>query len=170
MGIIKAFEGKYIYKRGYPLVIVTSFEQTSGEGVRAEVLILFENYPHSQFTFEPHIISNYNSPASLAEAGITNAVEFVADEARLWAQRYLENEQFKIFVQDGGTKALGEVDLKEVVPWQDALARRRLRGLSEQVIQQMLRTESTELFEFLRILPLRYRPIVVRSLPPSGVA
>jgi hypothetical protein len=164
MAIIEAYEAGYIFKKGYPLIIIASQPHPDG-GVVAEILILFEESSAgaSKFSFEATVLMNQTSPRMYDDLGIGDAVQHTAEEAKMWAERHLQYQQSEALDKNQVDVLLRPVTLSTLKPWKTELVRRRLRGLNENIIAQMSRTTVYELSEFLRRLPIDFQPITVRS-------
>lgn len=155
--MVTFYEGNYLYKLGYPFVVITS-QRVKGGDYGAEVFIFIQQVPLHTYTLESHRFS-----------GVTfsdkpeNPEAVLAEEALHWTRLHLEGKQ-QAALDHAGISAMPREFVLRAKDWRQELLRMRLRGLSDEMIGDITeKTASDELAIRLKEV-LRDRPIVVKEV------
>ncbi len=155
--MVKFYEGSYLFKLGYPFLVITSQEMKDGK-YETEVFILVQQVPSQKYTVE-----SYRFPGITFRKGIENPEALLAEEALHWAQLHLDGNQQDALDNAGIRMALPACQVREK-GWELELLRMRLRGLSDETIADIIdKTVSTALAARLTEV-LNESPIIAREV------
>jgi hypothetical protein len=134
---IRLFTGDYFFQRGNPIAIVGS-QTVDANYTVADVFVIFQEVPSLEYRLNTYQHITLQT-GGLTFPDIPNWEQYMLRVARDWVQGHLQGLQLDDYTKSEAKYPglLRPIELREDEPYQDALRRMRLRGLSDNIIQQL---------------------------------
>jgi hypothetical protein len=163
MAAVKVLKGNYLFEIGHPILIVVAYSGDSD--IKVNLFILMQDVPSLKYSLinQPHWTFPHDQ---MKMAAITNVEALGIQTAIEYAKSFLINLQLQKYGKmDAGLRIMQlqkPLELDEPDPWNQALIRLRLQGLSDEIIHQLMAEVKDDEFRKLVTRLQHVPPIVVK--------